>query len=337
MSRFKVSVIIPAYNRAVLLIQALKSLMDQDFPKDDFEIIVVDNNSKDNTRDEIGKFYEEFKGRINFKYLIENRQGDIYARHTGAFHSEGEILLFTDDDATFDKNWISEVVATFAKYPQAGAVGTRISIVWDKKPKQWMFNYESLLGKISHGNDRVCQQTGLFINNGSLAIKKEVFFLVKGNHPGQIGDTLIGDAEVGLCRKLHEMNIPIAFTDRTTMWHHQFVDKNGTFGDVKRRVTNNGIADAYVKIFVLKQYSGTRNFFIQLKNTLLIAKSLLTFNQIKIINSLLKFYQTGSCIKYLKLFVSDEKLISMVNSTDWLFDENYDGGKVILKTNTQKL
>lgn len=336
MSNLKISVIIPVYNRAQLLLQALNSLLKQDFSKDNFEIIVVDNNSKDNTQEVMRKFVEEVKGTVNIKFILETRQGDIYARHTGAFHSEGEILLFTDDDATFDTNWISEVVTTFEKFPQCGAVGTRISILWDNTPKTWMKNYESLLGKISYGDEYTFKEKGLYVNNGSLAIKKEVFSLVKGNNPGQIGVYLIGDAEVGLCRKLHENNIPIAFTDKTTMWHHQFVKTNGTFNDVMRRVSNNGIADAYTKIYVYQQCSRIPILKNQMRNVLLILKSLLTFNKIKTMNSFLKFHQNKSCYTYMKLFLQDEKLISMVKSKDWLFDENYKGGIVVLDTNKNK-
>ena len=61
MSKLKVSVIIPAYNRADLLIQTLRSLLEQDFPREDFEVIVVDNNSKDNTFEVVNKFAGDVK------------------------------------------------------------------------------------------------------------------------------------------------------------------------------------------------------------------------------------------------------------------------------------
>lgn len=325
----KISVIIPAYNRGNLVIQALKSLLLQDFDKKEFEVLVVDNNSKDNTQELLTAFINENSRRINIKYIQEKRQGDVYARHTGACYAEGRILLFTDDDATFDANWISEVYAMFQENKSVGMVGTRISIVWDKEPKKWVKRYECLLGKITHGNGRIIQDDGLFINNGSLAIKKDLFYKVGGNNPGQIGDYLIGDAEVGLCRKIHQLNIPIAFTDRTTMWHHQFVSKNGTWKDIKRRVANNGIGEAYTDIFVRKYTNKCNIIKRMLKSSVLFTFALILFNKSKIINNLLNLHQEFFHYRYLDKFVSDIDLINMMQRNDWYLSNNYTGGDLI--------
>jgi len=328
MSIIQVSIIIPTFNRSGMLIQTLNSLLLQDFPKEYFEVIIVDNNSKDDTKQVIKKYIEDNHNKLNIKYTIEKRQGDIYARHTGAYHAIGEILIFTDDDATFDTNWISEIVFVFKKFPSVGAVGTRISIKWDKKPPTWILNYESLLGKITYGENYTVQETGLFINNGSLAILKKVFKEVNGNNPGQLKSFLVGDAEVGLCKKLHERKIPIAFTDNTTMWHHQFVRVNGTLKDIMRRVANNGIVQAYNDIVVCNNKPSyfIKEFFIQL---LVIFKSICTVKRAKILNSILTFHQLRYRFIFNKRFRKDEVLIKMLNNRDWLFNEHYIGSKLI--------
>lgn len=330
MQKIKVSVIVPTFNRADLLIQTLDSLLYQDFPINCFEVIVVDNNSTDNTSDLVKVFLKRNASKINLKYLVERRQGDIYARHSGAFHAEGEILLFTDDDATFDANWISEIVSTFEKFPQVGAVGTRIVIKWDKTPKSWVYNYESLLGKISFGNGHTVNETGMYINNGSLAIKKNIYKLVKGNNPGQIGNYLFGDAEVGLCRKLHQQKISIGFTDYTTMWHHQFVARNGIFKDILRRVINNGRAEAYTDIYVdLKNNCG--QILAQLVFSVFnIFKAVITLRKIKIINSIFRFYQIRYRLLYFRKFKKDKLKINNVQKFDWFFDDNYIADRLLI-------
>lgn len=325
----QVSVIIPTYNRAELLMQTLKSLMLQDYPKNQFEVIVVDNNSEDDTAQRISAFISNNRDNLNLKYTQEKRQGDIYSRHSGAYNSEGNILLFTDDDATFDVNWISDVVQVFEKYPHVGAVGTRISIVWDKEPEDWVRNYENLLGKISFGEGYTISDTSMYINNGSLAIKKELYAEVGGNNPGQIKDFLIGDAEMGLCRKLHVRNIPIAFTDNTTMWHHQFVYKNGTFRDIMRRVANNGVAEAYTDYFI-NHIKNRKHLLIPILISIVqIPKAFLLVDKKKIINSRLKLNQLLHRYKFIKRFQTDRELICLMNTNDWQYDTNYVGSELI--------
>ena len=247
----KISVIIPTYNRAHLVCDTLDSLYRQDLSADDFEVLVVDNNSKDETKQVVEKYITSHR-EYNIRYIFEPRQGDYFARNRGAEEAKGKYLVFTDDDALFDTNYLSTILNLFETYPNVGVVGTRIVIKWEGgSPANWIKPYEHLLGAISHANKGyLITNSGLFINNGSLAIKRDLYIEVGGNNPGQIGDYLIGDAEAGLCRKLHKLNVPIAFTDDVTMHHRQFVGKNDTVIDIRRRMENNGIAEAYTDVFV---------------------------------------------------------------------------------------
>lgn len=181
--------------------------------------------------------------------INELRQGDVYARNTGAAIASGEYLLFTDDDALFSPNWISSMVNILEEYPQVAMVGSRIDILWDKQPDAWVKPYEYLLGRVSRGTSGyIISSNGFCIPNGSLAIRKNVFFEVGGNNPGQIGEWLVGNAEVGLFHKVHDLGYPIAFTDDATMYHIQFKDKNGTYKDIIRRIENCAISDAYTDV-----------------------------------------------------------------------------------------
>ena len=172
----KVSVIIPTYNRENILPLTLESLKMQDFSKDEYEIIIVDNNSTDNTEFVVRQYIYECNACVNIRYVKEVRQGDVYARNTGAAIANGVYLFFTDDDANFDSNWISCMVNILDEYPQVAMVGSRIAILWDEKPDTWVSQYEYLLGKISMGEKGyIISSNGFCIPNGSLAIRKSVF------------------------------------------------------------------------------------------------------------------------------------------------------------------
>jgi len=101
----EVSVIIPIYNREKKLGICLKSVLNQTYK--DYEIIVVDNNSTDNTKQVIKEFQKKNK---KIKYLFETKKGIGAARNTGEKNAKGKIILMTDSDCIVPKNWIKEMI-----------------------------------------------------------------------------------------------------------------------------------------------------------------------------------------------------------------------------------
>ncbi len=96
-----VSVIIPTYNRKEWITECLLSLTNQSFPKNQYEIIVVDDGSTDGTEQVVRKF-------AGIQYIKQHNQGPGNARNHGAEQAQGTILAFTDDDCIPDKNWIEQ-------------------------------------------------------------------------------------------------------------------------------------------------------------------------------------------------------------------------------------
>jgi glycosyltransferase involved in cell wall biosynthesis len=107
------SIIIPAFNEEKFLGNCLESLKEQDFR--DFEIIVVDNNCTDKTREIAKKF-----GAI---LVSEKNQGVAFARNKGAKVAKGEILAFTDADTILPKNWLSRIQKEFENDKELVAFG----------------------------------------------------------------------------------------------------------------------------------------------------------------------------------------------------------------------
>lgn len=98
-----ISVVIPAFNEEKFLEKTLKSIVNQNY--DNFELIVVDNNSKDETG--------EISRRFGSKVLFEPRQGVVYARQTGFLNAKGEIIATTDADTILPHNWLSTISKDF--------------------------------------------------------------------------------------------------------------------------------------------------------------------------------------------------------------------------------
>ncbi len=107
----KVSVIIPTFNRGQLLVKCLKSLSEQTYPHDQFEVIVVDDGSTDNTEDLLKEINKQFP--FAFLYLKQRNSGPAMARNLGAQAAKGFVLAFTDSDCLVDSNWLQNAMQYF--------------------------------------------------------------------------------------------------------------------------------------------------------------------------------------------------------------------------------
>ena len=237
----KASIIIPTYNRSDVIIRSLETWTTQTLCSDDFEVIVVDNNSTDNSATQINDF---IKNRSNFHYLKELKPGSTNARHAGAKLAQSEVLIFADDDGLFNESCIEEIVNVYQQNTEVAAVAGKIDIAWDKIPPEWIAPYEFMLGKLNYGNE-VLVGTDLYLNGGLFSIKKSVFEELGGFNPDLVGDYLVGDGDTGLVIKLQQQKRLIGWTPYATMQHLQFVDRQGTVKDMGRRFYNVGISSSY--------------------------------------------------------------------------------------------
>ncbi len=130
----KLSVIIPTYNRPERLALALKSLQDQS--ELDFEILVVDNAADPKIELLIDEMNKKFVHTA--RYIPESQLGLHNARHAGARAASGEILVYTDDDATFDPGWLGAYWQAFREHQEMAAAGGPILPVWEATPPNWI-------------------------------------------------------------------------------------------------------------------------------------------------------------------------------------------------------
>ena len=120
MSRPFVSVLIDTYNHEKFIEQAITSVLEQDFPSSDFEILVVDDGSTDCTSELVRKFSPRVA------YLPKQNGGQASAFNFGIPYCRGEIVAFLDGDDWWVANKLTRVASTFAEAPSVGIVGNGI-------------------------------------------------------------------------------------------------------------------------------------------------------------------------------------------------------------------
>jgi len=132
----EISVILCTFNRAPILRRALASLAKSRVVwTSDWELLIVDNNSTDHTRQVAEDFALQFAGGC--RYIFEGRPGKSHALNSALRHARGQILAFVDDDVVVDEHWLQNLTAPLAAAHWAGA-GGQISPERDFVPPPWL-------------------------------------------------------------------------------------------------------------------------------------------------------------------------------------------------------
>jgi glycosyltransferase involved in cell wall biosynthesis len=198
----RISVIVCTRNRRSYLGMCLGALERQTLAARDYEVIVVDNGSTDDTRSVAAAFCERNR---NFCYVHEAKAGLAIARNVGVHASSADIVAFTDDDAQPHATWLERIVRRFDEHPEDVAmVGGDVVPVWEAERPAWLI--DSLLPTISAGlrwsTEPRFLRPGEWLFEGNSGYKKAALLRVGGypEHLGRVGDMLLSGE--GACHLL---------------------------------------------------------------------------------------------------------------------------------------
>jgi glucosyl-dolichyl phosphate glucuronosyltransferase len=196
-----ITVIVCTYNRSRSLARTLDSVVAQTLSQSiAWEILVVDNNSDDETREVVEDFRNRYPDRI--RYLLEPKQGVSNARNAGVQHARGEIVAFIDDDESADVGWLQNLTANLHSDEWAGA-GGRVLPQWSSPPPRWLLRDSPFLSAPLAMFD-VGQEAGRLTEppyGANMAFRKEMFARYGGFRTdlGRIGKGMLSgeDTEFG--------------------------------------------------------------------------------------------------------------------------------------------
>lgn len=220
--RLKISVVICTYNRAAYIQEAMQSLYDQTLPRDAYEVIVVNNNSTDNTESICHSFIGSHNDAF-FYYYNEPQQGASFARNTGARYAQSPLLCFMDDDAVAEKDYLERIVRFFEEHTDAGGLGGRIIPRYIPEEPKWMSYYvSSLVGNFHYSDEVAVFQPGKYPLESNMIIRKSDFDAISGFNtalPGVVGNHRIGGEGKDFFLRLQELGKKIYY-DPTIRVHH---------------------------------------------------------------------------------------------------------------------
>jgi GT2 family glycosyltransferase len=329
-SDLNLSVIIPTYNRAASLKRALASAVSLDYLAERFEIIVVDNGSTDETRAVVSEA-QNIKPSFRLHYVKEDRLGLHNARHAGVIAATGEILIFTDDDATFETDWLRAYAQAFASHPDMAAAGGPVRPRWEVPPPEWLVDF--IGATRTFGMYSLMEPCDEFRLSGeevffgvNMAIRATILRDVGGFNPEAFGPMWLGDGETGLNHKLWDRGMLVGYVPDALVYHHIPAERM-TMQYLRDRAANQGACDLYTDYHRTRPHTG---LILAHACRLLITKSfswataalLKNRTDTASVNIQLDAARTQTQLRYMLRIAFDKRFQNFIAKKDWLKDHN---------------
>ena len=218
-----ISVIICTYNREKYIYNVLSSLAHGTFPAHLFEIVLVDNNCTDDTHAEVDRFCAD-NPSVTLRYFVETNQGLSHARNRGIKESKGDILVYVDDDATVNPDYLRTYADWFASHPETDAAGGPIIPHYETGSEpRWMtyFIKRLLTGYLYFGNKPGPFPGDNYPGGGNAAYRSRVFEKVGlyNVELGRNGDSLGGGEEKDIFDKMKREGMQFIYLPQAILYH----------------------------------------------------------------------------------------------------------------------
>jgi GT2 family glycosyltransferase len=225
----RLSIVVCTYNRAASLALTLAALNAQEAPGDlAWDVIVVDNNSTDQTRTVIDEFRETAK--ITVRSIFVGEQGLSHARNAGIAASRAEIVAFTDDDVHPAPDWVARLATAMSDHG-ADVLGGRILPLWSRTPPVWLTDrsFHGVLTIMDHPGrvDVVDAHRQPCVWGANMAFRRPVFDAVGRFDPrrGLQGPFRYGGEDTELVRRALAAGYRAVYDPSIVVWHRIGADR----------------------------------------------------------------------------------------------------------------
>jgi glycosyltransferase involved in cell wall biosynthesis len=208
-----ISVVITTRNRAHMLTEALGSLLEQDYPTERYEIVVVDDGSTDETPGVVEKLAAG-RRQPRMRLVRQSPKNQNAARNRGISEATGDLIAFLDDDELAPKEWLSSLVQGAGRHPDAGCLGGPARLQFEGRPPrlcEWCGPGE---GSFDMG---VGEQDVDEVGGGNMLLRT---WAVDG--PGLFDETLEGHGdETEWMVRFRRMGGRIVYLPQVAVWHRR--------------------------------------------------------------------------------------------------------------------
>ncbi len=218
----KLSVIICTFNRDKYIYNVLKSIAENDFSRELYEIVLVDNNCTDNTPASCKQFQTDYPD-VNFTYIVESNQGLSYARNRGIQESTYDIIIYVDDDALVNIGFLRAYYDFFEQNSGAVAAGGPVEPVYESNEPSWMSHFTKRLitGYVNKGSKMIPYTGTAYPGGGNAAFRKTIFDSIGGFNVdlGRKGNSLVGAEEKDVFDKIRATGGKFYYIPTAVLYH----------------------------------------------------------------------------------------------------------------------
>jgi glucosyl-dolichyl phosphate glucuronosyltransferase len=220
----RITLVVPTFNRANYLRKSIPHFLEQTLPDNLYEIIVVDNNSNDDTQDVV---YQELKAaKCSWSYIFEAQQGLHYARNRGIKNATGDIIVFGDDDIIASPHWLEALLTEFKRDENIGIIGGKILPLWDKQPEKWIYDYGTkkihpLFAYLDYGSETLILEKE-YVFGCNFAIRKNLAIKIGGSYPDTFPKHLkhlSGTGESAMVDNVRRLNYQVVYLPQALVYH----------------------------------------------------------------------------------------------------------------------
>jgi len=203
------SIIIPTYERNKQLESCIRSIIDLKYPKDRFEVIVVNDGGEEPVRPVLSPYFE----KLDLRLLIQENAGPASARNLGAESANGEYFAFLDDDCAPDPNWLGRL-AVRASQSRGNAVGGLTVNSLIKNPYS---SVSQMIVDYLYGYYNLNWKNAKFLTSNNLVVPEAGFDSVGGFDTSM---PLAGGEDREFCSRWIAQGFPMTFAPEAVVYHY---------------------------------------------------------------------------------------------------------------------
>lgn len=216
-----VSVIVCTYNREEYLKKVFESIINQNSHNLTFEVIIIDNNSPDNTK-QISFDFIKNNPKIDIKYVLETNQGISFARDRGYVEANYKYVAYSDDDAYYASDYFSQLEIFINSHPNTLAFGGKVLLDYEANmAPDWESKYlSSILGYFNKGDVEFNFKND-YARGANMIFTKDLIKKVNSFNTdlGRTGGNLNGGEEKEIAEKIYKLGIDVIYTPKLIVYH----------------------------------------------------------------------------------------------------------------------